>query len=231
MEYVLNNVKYKELGKHVRVFFVVLIVPILLASFTIYIVFESIFVAYGLRVNNHGLQYMFMLSLFSAPFLTLMIQEIYKSDKSVLPVRSSSSPEILFYCCLALILSESMTFVVDELELVRSNFFHGMVNSHVELILGFMAICITAPIFEEILYRGILYRALEKSNLASTSIILFSSVVFTLSHTQYGSVDLVIVFFLGIYLGWVRCKTNSLFAPIACHAVINCTSYFMIVFS
>jgi len=76
---------------------------------------------------------------------------------------------------------------------------------------------VVAPIFEEILVRGIIYDALKPYGCGIA--IIFSSVLFGLMH---GS--LYMLFYttaLGFALGYVRYATNSLFVVTILHAIIN----------
>lgn len=211
-------------------FLVALIVPPILATFTINIIGEYV-ISTPEKLDSRGLVSMLFHSLFSSIFLMIIAFEINKFDKHFIPLTSTKIRTVVLYGGLVFCLAKMIMYSIDFLGLETSQFFNGIVNSNLELTLGFIVICLLAPVFEEILYRGILFRALTKSSLSAFTTILASSTVFTAIHLQYGIVDLTVVFMFGLFFGWVRYKTNSLITPIVCHALINTTSYIQIVFS
>ena len=83
---------------------------------------------------------------------------------------------------------------------------------------AFSAIVLVAPIVEEILFRGLIYGALEKRLRVSGAIVV-SSLLFALVHLQV--VYFIPIFCLGLVLGWARSKTNSLGLPILIHVLNN----------
>ena len=93
---------------------------------------------------------------------------------------------------------------------------------------SFAAIAIFMPVVEEILFRGLLFGALER-RLPPAGVIMVTSLVFALCHFQ-------IVFFIpilgvGILLGWARLKTGSIGLPILIHALNNGLSVLMVIFA
>jgi tetratricopeptide (TPR) repeat protein len=83
---------------------------------------------------------------------------------------------------------------------------------------AFLSIVIVGPIVEEILFRGLIYGAMEK-RLRVFGAILASSFLFALVHLQV--VYFIPIFCLGIVLGWARWKANSLGLPIVIHILNN----------
>ena len=83
---------------------------------------------------------------------------------------------------------------------------------------AFLSVVIVGPIVEEILFRGLIYGALEK-RLRVTGAILVSSLFFALVHLQV--VYFIPIFCLGLVLGWARWKANSLGLPILIHVLNN----------
>jgi len=97
------------------------------------------------------------------------------------------------------------------------------------LILGLMTAIIIAPILEEFIFRGFLLSQL-KNTLGNWGAISLSSLAWTLLHFQYEVKILFILFVLGLVLGFLRWKYNSLFLVMVLHAVNNLigfiTAYF-----
>ncbi len=83
---------------------------------------------------------------------------------------------------------------------------------------AFLSVVIVGPIVEEILFRGLIYGALEK-RLRVSGAILVSSFLFALVHLQV--VYFIPIFCLGLVLGWARWKANSLGLPILIHVLNN----------
>jgi tetratricopeptide (TPR) repeat protein len=83
---------------------------------------------------------------------------------------------------------------------------------------AFSAVVIVGPMVEEILFRGLIYGALEKRLRVSGAIVI-SSLLFALVHLQV--VYFIPIFCLGMVLGWARWKANSLGLPILIHILNN----------
>jgi membrane protease YdiL (CAAX protease family) len=85
---------------------------------------------------------------------------------------------------------------------------------------------VMAPIFEEIIFRGIMQKGLINKGIEPWKAILFSSVVFGLVHANpWQFVGAVL---LGCVLGLVYYKTKSLLLPMLLHAFNNlCSSILM----
>lgn len=85
---------------------------------------------------------------------------------------------------------------------------------------------IFAPIFEETLFRGFLFVGLKQSIIGPVGTIILTALVFTSLHAlQYKdsgiAVTLSVIFILGLTLGLVRWRTNSLWATILLHGCWN----------
>src|ERR1035437_1220325 len=83
---------------------------------------------------------------------------------------------------------------------------------------AFLSVVIVGPVVEEILFRGLIYGALEK-RFRVFGAILVSSFLFALVHLQV--VYFIPIFCLGIVLGWARWTAGSLGLPILIHVLNN----------
>ena len=81
---------------------------------------------------------------------------------------------------------------------------------------------IGAPIAEELLFRGYLYSQLKNTKLGIYGTIIFTSLLWTGLHAQY-DFDILIfsIFFLGLVLGYVRYRHDSVYLAIVIHAIHN----------
>lgn len=90
---------------------------------------------------------------------------------------------------------------------------------------GFLMVCIFAPIFEEILFRGIILRGMLNAKITPIVAIVISGLIFGMAHLnpwQFVGAGL-----LGTIFGFVYYRTKSLFLPIILHALNNSLSFFI----
>lgn len=86
------------------------------------------------------------------------------------------------------------------------------------------ALCIAAPLTEELLVRGFLYRGWSESFLRPAGAIVLSSAVWAAAHVQYELFFLGQVFTVGLLLGYLRYRTNSTWLTIVLHGLNNLVS-------
>ncbi len=94
-------------------------------------------------------------------------------------------------------------------------------SSTENLPLLWIAVGISAPFFEEILFRGFFFEGLKNSAFGTVGAILLTSASWAIIHTQYGWFEIVSIFLIGILLAIAKLKTNSLYIPIAMHMLMN----------
>jgi membrane protease YdiL (CAAX protease family) len=93
-------------------------------------------------------------------------------------------------------------------------------QSAVEL-LPYSALCITAGLCEEFLYRGFAMAALVHAGLTSWLVVLLSSLLFGLAHSYQGRGGIVMTFVVGLVLGASRLSYNSLVPAIFWHSAVD----------
>ena len=76
-----------------------------------------------------------------------------------------------------------------------------------------------APVFEELIFRGLLYGTL-RTRLAWPPAALASALVFALAH-GYGAAGFLSVFLSGVLWAWVYERTGSLLPAILAHVINN----------
>lgn len=86
------------------------------------------------------------------------------------------------------------------------------------------ALSFAAPMSEEVLARGFLYRGWSASFLRVPGAIALSSLVWAAVHLQYDLYRLAEVFTIGAWFGYLRYRTNSLWLTIVLHALNNLTA-------
>jgi membrane protease YdiL (CAAX protease family) len=82
-------------------------------------------------------------------------------------------------------------------------------------------VAIVAPIVEELIFRGFLYRGLAASRLGVSGAILVTSFLWTSLHIERTWLGLAELFFSGVAFGWLRWRSDSTITPIAVHGVNN----------
>ncbi|MEN0007092.1 MAG: type II CAAX endopeptidase family protein [Bacteroidota bacterium] len=86
----------------------------------------------------------------------------------------------------------------------------------------FLAAVIAAPIFEELIFRGVILNGLLR-NYNHWYAIALSSFLFGIAHLNPW--QFIVAFLLGLFLGWVYYRTQSLIACILIHFFTNGTSF------
>jgi membrane protease YdiL (CAAX protease family) len=84
-----------------------------------------------------------------------------------------------------------------------------------------IAFCVAAPISEEVLARGFLYRGWSESRLGVVGAIILSSMAWTAMHLQYDWFFFGEVFSIGLLLGYLRYRSNSTWLTIVIHGLNN----------
>jgi membrane protease YdiL (CAAX protease family) len=84
-----------------------------------------------------------------------------------------------------------------------------------------IAFCVAAPISEEVMARGFLYRGWSESFLKVPGAIFLSSLAWTALHLQYDWFFFGEVFTIGLLLGYLRYRSNSTWLTIVIHGLNN----------
>jgi membrane protease YdiL (CAAX protease family) len=89
-----------------------------------------------------------------------------------------------------------------------------------------LAIVVLAPIGEETIFRGFFYAGIAASRAGPIVAIVVSSITFALLHSQYDWYGLVAVAAIGLYLGVVRYRAQSLLLTMLLHGVASTIATF-----
>jgi hypothetical protein len=84
-----------------------------------------------------------------------------------------------------------------------------------------VAFCGAAPLSEELFARGFLYRGWSETALGPAGAILLSSAAWTALHLQYDWFFFGEIFSIGIWLGYLRYRYNSIWVTIIVHGLNN----------
>jgi membrane protease YdiL (CAAX protease family) len=84
-----------------------------------------------------------------------------------------------------------------------------------------LALVVVAPIGEEILFRGFLFRGWHRSPHDTWAVIIIIALLWSLMHLQYDLYFMGQVFVYGLVLGWFRWKSGSTILTMILHALVN----------
>ncbi|NLW46091.1 MAG: CPBP family intramembrane metalloprotease [Firmicutes bacterium] len=85
----------------------------------------------------------------------------------------------------------------------------------------YFAFIIAAPVFEELFFRGFLYKGLCHSRLKPIGAIILTSLCWSFLHMQYDWYGVLQIFLGGLLFGYARYKSGSVYVPVAMHALQN----------
>jgi membrane protease YdiL (CAAX protease family) len=101
-------------------------------------------------------------------------------------------------------------------------------SSGLQLALYFSAICIIAPVYEEIVFRGVIYRLLRKRGVVIAVIV--SSTIFSLMHMING--DISIVNIIGGFIFAISFEVEkNLVTPMTIHFAGNASIFLLVYLS
>ena len=122
--------------------------------------------------------------------------------------------------------SQALTYLLDKSPLVFVDPLYQSVSSVWLLI---FAMVIVAPIYEELIFRGLLWSAIAEQFSGATyaehrgAVVasLVTSVIFAVIHLQYGIYEISTIVVLALIFCYARIKSGSLLLPILLHIVNN----------
>lgn len=102
--------------------------------------------------------------------------------------------------------------------------YRALLGKPMVLVLYWIFAVITAPVTEEIIFRGFLQTGWSESRIGATGALLLATLVFTWAHPQYDARGMAEVFAAGLVLGMTRWWSGSLLLTIMMHASWNFTN-------
>lgn len=88
--------------------------------------------------------------------------------------------------------------------------------------IGILSIALIGPIAEEVVFRGFVCRSLLKSGVPTGLTIVISAIIFGVIH--FNPAQIMFAFIMGLFLGYIYCRTGNLVIPIIAHVVNNSIS-------
>ena len=84
-----------------------------------------------------------------------------------------------------------------------------------------LSLIVAAPVGEETLFRGFLFEGISHSRLGAAGAVFLGSVLWASIHVQYDAYGIGIIFVCGLFLGYIRLKTQSIYPTIFLHGLMN----------
>ena len=84
-----------------------------------------------------------------------------------------------------------------------------------------LAIVIVAPLFEELFFRGFMFRGLVDSRFGVAGAITITSALWAVVHAQYQPLLIGVVFLLGLFFGFARWRSGSVLLTTGLHMAFN----------
>src|SRR5690242_6948379 len=90
-----------------------------------------------------------------------------------------------------------------------------------QLVLFLLAVTVLAPVCEELIFRGFLFRVLADSRIGVVGAVVLTALMWAALHTDKSWMGMAATFFTGLVWGWLRWRTQSTLATIAVHGLNN----------
>lgn len=174
--------------------------------------------------NQYAMLLVMMAALLTIPICFMILRRDWKKGENLFREKEISVSKWILLAILGMAASISLNdwialsgiiLIFDGFEQVAEALYGG--NFFIE----FFAIAVAAPLVEELIFRGLVYRRIRELSGAKFAIIL-SALYFGVYHMNV--VQGLYAFILGILLAWAYEKYQTLTAPILFHAAANLIS-------
>lgn len=211
----LENKSYPTIGQSFGILGIIILAAILASTLFLLKKF----------IDAEALQFIYYLLTFGVSFWIVYSIRKRKTGESTFNLKIENRQIIPFIVVSAIALLFGVISPIAELipmpDFIKDSFLDMAKQSG---FFSFLLMVVAAPIFEELIFRGIILDGLLKKHSPVTSI-LISSIIFGLAHLNPW--QFVTAFVIGIFAGWIYYKSRSLSLAIIIHAVVNLTGYLM----
>ncbi|WP_252312665.1 CPBP family intramembrane glutamic endopeptidase [Sinobaca sp. H24] len=219
-----NSFKRHEMWKWRDLIYMLFLVLVLVPIFIEYVLFNYLLSVFQNELYAGTLNGFIMAIIFTAALYFIVLKPNGQSWRAVglkpFPLREwkliAVWTVILIVGSIALVITMSFIGVGTENSKTES------LQSQMTLLnftIGFVSAAIISPIYEEIFYRGYLYRFFS-SRYGVLSGMIISSLIFTVVHIPTFN-TLPVNFVSGLIFSWVYQKTGSIIPSILIHGVFN----------
>jgi len=221
----INNKKHWSLGSTLTITFIVFLVFSLFQSLVLilYTSFSSDITIYqNVAYANLGV-ISSLSSILGIAMLIVFIQLKNNNFRQYLNFYPLTLNILAIFLCISFCMMAGMEYVSNLYpEIFETDFAIESYRQAKSLPMLYLGVVLLGPIFEECLFRGFLFKGLEKSALGGHGAVFISAILFSLVHIQYGIYILVFIMLpIAILLGYARLKSGSLLLPIVIHVINN----------
>ena len=170
-----------------------------------------------------------LITVLTLPFVLKAANLAGSPWRQTLALKAVTVKQLMPWIALYLIFAVAQTLVNHLLEIDMGEFIGAILGSRdLGLLLVFV---IAAPVLEEAVFRGYLFKAWRSSFLGLWGTLLLTSALFTLLHAgQYPGILLGMLFVFSMLLGLARERSGSLYVPVALHALNNLIAWVLVVY-
>lgn len=158
-------------------------------------------------------------------FAILLSVFLWKRERSAhfLGLRSAHPNRFLIWAIAFIALG----FIIEGLSYLlpafRTDFMKDVIDSTTNVLWLYIGVGIMAPLFEELLLRGLLFGSMRHL-VDEHAAVAITAGVFTLMHMQYTWTVMLLILPLGVVLGYARSRSGSIWVPIVLHMLNNLVS-------
>ena len=139
-----------------------------------------------------------------------------------------SRDDIVVVLGITIIFLTVVIFVTIKLGIARTQTNSDLVvGGAAGLMIFAVIICIAAPVLEEFVFRGFMFRGWSQSFLGPIGAIVLTSALWAMLHTQYGWYERSWIFVDGLVLGYFRLRSNSTWLTVVAHSALNMAILFL----
>lgn len=127
--------------------------------------------------------------------------------------------------------SQALTYWLDK---APSAFVDPLYQSVSSVWLLVFVLVIAAPVYEELVFRGLLWQAISEQFMSQLSPVrgaliasIVTSLIFAVIHVQYGIYEISTIIMLALIFCYARYKSGSLLLPIVLHIINNGAAMWM----
>ncbi len=154
----------------------------------------------------------------------------HQSWRETLAIRTFSFKSFGFWLLVFALFLALQTLAETVIDIAPDPFILLISNSK-SFSLAFLMV-VMAPLLEELLFRGYLFKAWRSTKLGLSGTLLLTSVLFAALHwAQYHWILVAVIFGFSILLGLAREKTGSLWVPIILHSLNNLVFTVLVIFN
>ncbi|HRH69119.1 MAG TPA: type II CAAX endopeptidase family protein [Flavobacteriales bacterium] len=156
--------------------------------------------------------------------LTVLVTGTYFSNRrslQPLALRSFSLKPFIPWLGLAFLLGVISSALERSFPDLRSGMMERLLTSSLDsTYVTIIAIGVLVPLFEELIFRGLMFSKLEAEFNSNVAVVV-TSVLFLLVHLQYSVLVLLVMLPLALILGMVRYRTGSVWPSFIIHSLNN----------